>query len=76
MLLLRYAATFLRRGLKDLYLQMGTDTSVRYLPIHKLVVILGEENCNNILKAHIATGYDLISKLGRKSKALSQGIFG
>ena len=35
---------------------MGTGTSVRYLPIRKLAVILGEEKCNNILKAHIAIG--------------------
>ena len=72
MLLLRYAATFLRMGLKTLYLQMGTGTSKRYLPIHKFAVILGEKKCNNVLKAHIAIVCDWISKLGTKRKALSK----
>ena len=45
---------------------MGTGSSKRYLPNHKLAVILGEEECNNVLKTHIASGCDWISKMGTK----------
>ena len=69
-LLLRYATTFLQMGLKTLYLKMGTGTSTRYLPVHKLAATLGKKKCDNILKAYIATGSDWISKVGTKNKAL------
>ena len=44
---------------------------MRYLPLHKLATALGERKCANILKTHIATGCDWISKLGTKHKALN-----
>ena len=55
-------------GLKSLYMRIGKST--RCLPVHKLYIVLGETKCAN-LEAHIGTGCDWISKLGSKSKALS-----
>ena len=69
-LLLRYCAIFLRMKLKNLYIKIGTGTSARYLPFHEVANILGEKQCLNLLKAHIATGYNWLSKLGSKSNAL------
>ena len=56
--------------LKNLYTKIGTGTSTRYLPVHELANIYGEKQCRNLLKAHIATGCDWLSKLGTKSIAL------
>ena len=69
-LLLRYCAIFLRMKLKNLYIKIRTGTSTRYLPLHELANILGEKQCRNLLKAHISTGCDWLSKLGTKSNAL------
>ena len=69
-LLLRYRAIFLRMKLKNLYIRTGTGTSIRYLPVHELGNILGEKQCRNQLKAHIATGCDWLNKLGTQSNAL------
>ena len=49
---------------------MRIGRSTRCLPVHKLSIILGETKCAN-LEAHIGTGCDWISKLGSKSKGLS-----
>ena len=69
-LLLRYCAIFLRMKLKNLYIKIGTGTSTRYLAVHELAYILGDKQCRNLLKAHIATGCDWLSNLGTKSNAL------
>ena len=64
-LLLRYCAIFLRMKLKNLYIKIvWTGTNTWYLPDHELAIILGEKECRNPLKAHIATGCDWLSKLG------------
>ena len=69
-LLLQYCAIFSRMKLKKLYIKIGTETSTRYLPVHELTNVLGEKQCRNLLKAHIATGCEWRSKLGTNSNAL------
>ena len=56
--------------MKNLYIKIGTGTSTRYLAVHEFAYILGHKQCRNLLKAHIATGCDWLSKLGTKSNAL------
>ena len=67
---LRYCAIFLRMKLKNLYIKIGTRTSTRYLPVHELANIFGEKQCRNLLKAHITTSCDWLSKLGTKFNTL------
>ena len=69
-LLLRYCGIFLRKKLKNLYIKIGTGTSTQYIPVHELGNILGEKQCRNLLKAHIATGCDWLNKLGTNSNVL------
>ena len=74
-LLLRYYTIFLRMKLKSLYIKIRTGITTRYLPIYELANILGEKQCRNLLKAHVATGCDWLSKLGTNSDALHKVDF-
>ena len=69
-LLLQYCVIFLRMKLKNPYIKIGTGTSTRYLPVNQLADILVEKQYRNLLKVHIATGCDWLSKLGTKSNVL------
>ena len=40
------------------------------LPIHQVLTVLGEVKCKAILKAHILTGEDCLSKIGTKHAAI------
>ena len=69
-LLLRYMSLFVNMKLNSLYMQLGMGKHTRYFPMHKLFEALGETRCRNLIKAHIATGCDWISKVGSKTKAM------
>ena len=62
--------TLKSKGIKSLWIQYGTGENLRYLPIHKIHNILGDSMCRSILKAHILTGDDSLSKIGTKHAAL------
>ena len=57
-------------GLKTLFIGVGSGNYTRFIPVDKLAINMGEISCNNVIKAHIATGCDWLSKVGSKSKAL------
>ena len=59
-------------GLKSLYMRIGVGVNTRFIPVHRLALILGERMSVNLLKAHVATGCDWISKVGIKNKALAR----
>ena len=68
-LLLRYMDQFQRIGLKELYAEFGKPN--RMLPIHKFKLRIGNEFFKHIVKAHIVTGTETISKIGTKHAALA-----
>ena len=57
-------------GLVYFQLQYGVDDNRRMLPIHQVLSVLGELRCKALLKAHILTGEDCISKIGTKHAAI------
>ena len=60
-----------QRGLEELYCLYGTGENRRYLPIHKMHANLGDPMCRVVIKAHILTGDDALSKIGTKHAALA-----
>ncbi len=69
-LLLRYIADLKDSGLLELWVQYGSQEKRRFIPLHTLHEKLGDELCLVIVKAHILTGNDCISKVGTKQAAL------
>ena len=49
--------------------QYGTGVNKRYLPFHTMKEILGEELFRVVIKAHVLTGDDALSKIGSKHTA-------
>ena len=62
--ILHYMNTFVKNGLKQLWLKYGTGSTSRYLPMHALFEKIGIDLCSVLLKAHILTGCDITSKVG------------
>ena len=69
-LLLHYFESLTKLGLQFLYLQMGRGEKRRMLPVHKMYLNLGKDLCATVLKAHIGSGCDHLSKLGTKRSCL------
>lgn len=69
--LLRYVAHFRKRGLQELWVEVGTDEIRRHIPLHIHAEKLEEGLCKVIVKAHILTGDDAISKIGTKHASLA-----
>ena len=67
-LLLRYLSTFQYKGLQELLVEYGKPR--RMIPIHKIKARIGEDLSRNVIKAHILTGCDQISKVGTKYASL------
>ena len=65
---LRYFSNFEEHGLKELWIQYGNPK--RWIPIHKIYHIIGTDQAMAIIKAHIITGNDHLSKLGTKHAAV------
>ena len=57
-------------GLTDLYMQLGQGVKKRWIPIHLFHSELGDDYCNALLKCHLGTGCDYLSKIGTKSSAI------
>ena len=68
-LLLFYFKQFTELGLKKIWVIAGIDDKRRYIKIHRIYQIFGEEFCNVLLKLHIGTGCDYIRKIGTKRNA-------
>ena len=70
-LLLFYFKDFNGQGLQNLYLLKGRGDNKKMLPIHKMYASLGDNYCRVLLKAHLGTGADYISKIGTKKSCLN-----
>ena len=69
--LLRFIHSLRERGLQQLWVEFGTSERKRHIPPHVLADKLGVELSMVILKAHILTGDDALSKIGTKHASLS-----
>ena len=69
--LLYHMNFFKQNGLIELWCQYGRGENKRYLPIHKMFDSLGYAMCKAVLKAHVLTGNDCLSKIGTKHAALN-----
>lgn len=70
-LLLHYIDVFKEGGLQELWVQFGTGEKRRMIPLHVLHLKLGEDLCHVLIKAHVMTGDDALSKIGTKHAALT-----
>ena len=69
-LLLLYEVFYLIYGLNELWIQIGLGDNKHLLPVHRIQSRLGDEFCKSLLKCHLGTGCDYISKIGTKYSAL------
>jgi len=70
-LLLYHINTFMKSGLEELWIRIGTGEKRRFLPLHELFQKKGEIFCKAVLKAHILTGEDCMSKIGTKNASMT-----
>lgn len=70
-IMLRYFETFKSNGLSELWIHFGTGEKRRFLPLHILQERLGPDFSRVLVKAHLATGNDALSKIGTKHGALA-----
>ena len=66
-LLIQCIALFKEGGLQELWVQFGTGEKRRMIPLHVLHLKL----CHVLIKAHVMTGDDGLSKMGTKHAALT-----
>lgn len=70
-IMLRYIERFKSNGLSELWIQFGTGEKQRFLPLHTLQKRLGPDLSRVLVKAHLASGNDALSKIGTKHGALA-----
>ena len=68
--LLTYIPQFQTLGSEELWQQYGTGENRKMLPLHHAVSKLGVPLAKSIIKAHILTGNDSMSKIGTKHAAM------
>lgn len=69
-LMLHYFSHFQSLGLQEMWQQYGTGEKRRMLPLHEAVPKLGTPLAKVVIKAHILTGDDSMSKVGTKHAAI------
>ena len=67
--LLRHIPHFLSLGCHELWLQYGTGDSQKMIPLHEQSIKLGPPMSKVLVKVHILTGDDIMSKIGTKHAA-------
>ena len=70
-ILLHYTPYFQALGLKEMWQQYGTGEKRRMLPLHQAASQLETPLAKTIIKAHILTGDDCMSKVGTKRAAIT-----
>ena len=65
-----YTPDWLSKGIKELWIYFGQDLTKRWIPLHDVVKHIGAPLARVIIKAHIPSGCDSISKIGTKKGAL------
>lgn len=68
--LLYFIPQFREKGLQEMWVEYGTGERRRHLPLHILADKLGTPMSKVIVKAHVLTGDDALSKIGTKHAAL------
>src|SRR6218665_1559012 len=58
-------------GLKELWQQYGTGEKRRMLPLHQAACQLGPSLAKTVIKTHILTGVDCMSKVGSKHAVMA-----
>ena len=61
----------LSHGLSELWIKCENGDSSRFIPLYFLISGLGPMVCSVIIKAHILTGCDITSKIGKIGTKLS-----
>ena len=69
--LLSYFKEFAELGLKKLWIAVCIGDKRRYIPIHHLFTTFGETFCKILLKCHLGSGCDYISKISTTHSALN-----
>lgn len=69
-LLVHYLKVFSLYGLKQLWMQIGQGDNKILLPIHILCERIGIGMCESLLKCHLGSGCDYLSKIGTKHSAM------
>lgn len=70
-LLLRYVHHFIVNGLLQLWVQFGTGDRRCMIPLHIISPKIGSPLCLTLLKAHVLTGDDSMSRIGTKHAAVT-----
>ena len=70
-LLLFYFSDFKSLGLQKMWIHYGKGKKIGYLPLHDLFDKMGHQFCRALLKCHLGTGCDYLSKIGTKKSALA-----
>ena len=65
---LRFYNVYANLGLRELWIQYGRPK--HWVPIHRIYQRAGESKAKAVIKAHILTGNDHVSKVGTKHAAL------
>ena len=61
---LRVITDWRERGLLELWVVFGSGEHRRHLPLHILAARLGPSLCRVLVKVHVLTGEDALSKIG------------
>ncbi|KAH3806485.1 hypothetical protein DPMN_134805 [Dreissena polymorpha] len=70
-LLLHFSPYFRTLGMKEIWQQYGNGEKRRMLPLHQAISRLVTTLAKTIIKAHILTGDDCMSKVGTKPGAVA-----
>ncbi len=69
--LLRFITEWREHGLHELWVEFGAGERKRHLPLHILAGRLGLRLCRVLVKVHVLTGDDAVSKIGTKHAAIA-----
>ena len=69
--LMRFITEWREQGLHELWVEFGSGEHKRYLPLHILHQRLGMGLSQVLVKVHVLTGDDALSKIGTKHAALT-----
>ena len=71
MLILLHIIAFFKKGLQETWIEFGTGEHRRKIPLHCLHAKPGKHFCNILLKTHVLSGNDVVSKIGTKYAAIT-----
>ena len=68
--LIHNMSAFRAHGMRELWMLTGTGDKKALLPVHRLCANIGPRLCKALLKCHIGSGCDYLSKVCSKRSAL------